>query len=299
MKIRRLTLPRSRSTPLRAAVVAAAGLVVLAACGQGADTAAPAEKTAQRGGPGLSHVHGLGINPADGDLYVASHNGVFRLPAGGEPEQVAGRDQDTMGFTIVGPDHFLGSGHPGPEETDRPAHLGLIESTDAAQTWRSLSLAGEADFHALEAAHGKVYGYDSQTRRLMVSEDKASWDNRARLTLADFAVSPEGPDVLLATTRQGPVRSPDGGRSFTPIPGTPLLALLDWPARDRLVGIAPDGTLHTSTDGGTTWTRQGRVPGQPAAISTHGENDVYVATDTGIYRSTDNGDTFSIIQPIT
>lgn len=295
MKIRRLAPPRSRSAPLRLAAVAAAALVTLAACGQGSDTAAPTERSSAT----LAHVHGLGINPADGDLYVATHNGVFHLPAGGEPEQVAGRSQDTMGFTIVGPDHFLGSGHPDPSETGQPSHLGLIESTDAAQTWRSLSLSGEADFHALEAAHGRVYGYDSQTRRLMVSEDKTTWDGRAQLALADFAVSPDDPEVLLATTQQGPVRSTDGARSAAPIPGAPLLVLVDWPATDRLVGVEPDGTVQVSSDGGTTWTPRGQVSGQPAAISAHGADEVYVATDTGIHHSIDDGDTFSVIQPIT
>jgi hypothetical protein len=274
--------------------------MALAGCGQGGEQAAsPPEPAADQPGPvRLAHVHGLGINPADGDLYAASHYGVFRLPAGGAPEQIAGRSQDTMGFTIVGPDHFLGSGHPDPSESGQPPHLGLIESTDAGQAWRSLSLAGAADFHALEAKHDQVYGYDSQTRQIMVSADKTTWDPRARLALADFAVSPDSPDLLLATTQQGPARSTDGGRSFSPIAGAPLLVLLDWPSTDRLVGVAPDGTVHTSADGGAGWTVTGQVPGQPEAITTHGA-EVYVATDSGIYRSTDNGATFSLLQPLT
>ncbi|WP_219418044.1 F510_1955 family glycosylhydrolase [Pseudonocardia nigra] len=301
-----MRLPRPRRTArsaLRTGLVAAA-LVALAGCGQAADNAAPADGTATAAPaeaaaiPELAHVHGLGINPADGNLYAASHFGVFRLPSNGEPEQIAGRSQDTMGFTIVGPDHFLGSGHPDPSETDQPPHLGLIESTDAGNTWRSLSLSGEADFHALEAAHGRVYGYDSQTRQLMVTSDKTTWDPRARLALADFAVSPDDPDVLLATTEQGPARSTGGGRTFSPMPGAPLLLLLDWPSTDRLVGIAPDGAVHTSADGGGSWTEQGRVPGRPEALTTHGTTDVYVATDSGIHHSGDNGRTFSMFQPL-
>ncbi len=297
MEIRRSTRCRPRPVAVLRAAVVAAALVALAGCGQGLDDTAPAERTVERG-RSLAHVHGLGINPADGDLYAASHYGVFRLPANGEPEQIAGRSQDTMGFTIVGPDHFLGSGHPDPSETDQPPHLGLIESTDTGQNWRSLSLAGEADFHSLEAKHGQVYGYDSQTRQIMVSADKTTWDRRARLALADFAVSPDNPDLLLATTQQGPARSSDGGRSFSPIAGAPLLVLLDWPATDRLVGVAPDGTVHTSTDGGAGWTATGRVTGQPEAMTTHGAADVYVATDSGIHRSTDNGRSFSLLQPL-
>jgi photosystem II stability/assembly factor-like uncharacterized protein len=296
VEIRRVTRRRPRLLALRRAAVVAAALVALAGCGRGVDEAAP--PAGERGRPALAHVHGLGINPADGDLYAASHYGVFRLPAGGEPEQIAGRSQDTMGFTVVEPDHFLGSGHPDPGEGGQPPHLGLIESTDAGQTWSSLSLAGAADFHALEAAHGQTYGYDSQTGQIMVSTDKTTWDARAQLALADFAVSSDNPDQLIATTQQGPARSTDGGRTFSPISGAPLLVLLDWPATDRLVGVAPDGTVHISADGGSGWTLSGRVPGQPEAITTHGASDVYVATDAGIYRSTDNGRVFALLQPL-
>lgn len=63
--------------------------------------------------PGVSHVHGLGINPADGSLIVATHYGSFRIPAGGDDAERIGESfQDTMGFTVAGADHFLGSGHP-------------------------------------------------------------------------------------------------------------------------------------------------------------------------------------------
>jgi hypothetical protein len=65
------------------------------------------------GEPGISHVHGLGINPADGALIVATHFDSFRVPPDGdEAVRIGDSFQDTMGFTVAGPDHFLGSGHP-------------------------------------------------------------------------------------------------------------------------------------------------------------------------------------------
>jgi predicted small secreted protein len=246
----------------------------------------------------LAHIHGLGVNSADGDLYAASHNGVFRVVGAGPPEQIAGRSQDFMGFTIIGPDHFLGSGHPGPDDTDQPSHLGLIESTDAGQTWASVSLSGEADFHAMEAKHGLVYGYDSVSGELMVSRDRHEWDRRARLSLADIAVSPSKPGEVIATTEQGPARSTDGGRTFTPIDNAPTLVFMDWPSTNRLVGVAPNGALHSSDDGGATWTERGQVPGSAQAITTHGESEVYVATDSAIHHSTDDGRTFTVFQSL-
>ncbi|XVV06674.1 F510_1955 family glycosylhydrolase [Actinosynnema sp. CA-248983] len=267
---------------------------LLAACGQ-TDSPTPAAPTYD---PGLAHVHGLGVDPADGTLYAASHYGLFRVPGNGKPERVGTLQQDTMGFTVVGPNHFLGSGHPDPADKSAPKHLGLIESTDAGRSWTSLSLAGQADFHALEAKHGSVYGYDSQTGRLAVTADRRTWDRRAQVDLADFAVSPSNPDVLLATTRQGVTRSTDGGRTFTPIAGAPVLQLVDWPEDAVVVGVAPDGTVQTSADGGATWTRQGTVRGRPGALATHGRTEVFLATESAIHRSSDGGRTFTRTQSL-
>src|SRR5688572_9057293 len=56
--------------------------------------------------PGVVHIHGLGINPGNGDLYAATHMGVFRIEDD-KATRIADRHQDTMGFTVVGPDHFI------------------------------------------------------------------------------------------------------------------------------------------------------------------------------------------------
>jgi hypothetical protein len=165
----------------------------------------------------------------------------------------------------------------------------LIESVDAGQNWRALSLAGSADFHSLETKHGLVFSYDSQNRQFMVSTDRQNWDRRAQVAMADFAVSPANPNVVLATTQQGPVRSGDGGRTFTAIPGAPILVLLDWQTTDTLVAAGPDGTIRLSKDGGATWNQQGKAPGAPQALITNGPSNVYIATASGIPSSRDGG----------
>lgn len=261
-------------------------VALIAACESGGETSQPT----------LEHVHGLGVNPADRMLYVASHHGVFRLDGQGGKEQIAGRTQDFMGFTIVGPNHFLASGHPDPNDDKQPSLLGLIESTDAAQNWTALSLSGKADFHGMEAQHNRIYGYDSQSGQIMISTDMRTWDRRARLRIADLAVAPNEPDEILATTEQGPARSTDGGRTFTVPPNAPILGLVDWPSPARLLGVAPDGVVYVSADRGATWTRRGQVPRRPAAIATSGDTDLYIATENAIQHSVDNGATFTVFQ---
>ena len=246
---------------------------------------------------GVVHVHGLGVDPADGVLYAATHTGLFRLPASGPAVRVANRAQDTMGFSVVGPRRFIGSGHPDSREDDvRPPLLGLIESTDAGQSWTRLSLHGEADFHALHAAHGQVYGYDSTSQTFMVSKDRTLWDRRARLAMRDFAVSPADADTMVATTQDGLRRSIDGGRTFGALAGPVGAAVLAWPAAGLLYVAAADGTIHGSTDGGASWTRRGTTGGRPEAIAVdarHGAATLYVAVaERGILASTAGAKTF-------
>ncbi len=283
--------------PLRRALRLAVVLATTVAAVNTISISANGESRSGGQGGELRHVHGLGINPGDGKVYVATHHGVYRIEAPGKAAQVGTGRQDTMGFTVIGENTFLGSGHPAPGQGG-PSNLGLIESSDAAATWRTLSLAGEADFHALEYAHGTVYGYDSTSQRLRVSADKMTWDNRAQLDAADIEVSPADRGIVLATTEQGVARSTDGGRTFRPSGGVPQL-LLSWPAADVLYAVDPAGTLSRSADGGDIWKTISTVPGgPPQAFEAVDARHLLAATDGGIYESRDGGATFTRLLPL-
>jgi hypothetical protein len=234
----------------------------------------------------LTHVHGLGVNPADGILYVATHDGLYRL-VDGQARLVGDGRQDTMGFTIAGPNQFLASGHPAPGHGG-PPHLGLIESADGGLTWSTRSLAGRADFHALRFRHDTVYGYNSTTGQLITSTDRTTWQTRATLALHDFDVSPTDPKTLLATTQTGLQRSTDGGTTWNPAGGPPL-QLLAWETAERLWGLTGTGNVLRSADGGTTWNATGKLAGQVSAFAAH-QSTLYAAVhERGIFTSTDNG----------
>jgi len=250
-------------------------------------------ETSATGGVELEHVHGLGVDPGDNTLYAGTHYGLFRLPEEGQATRIADRVQDFMGFTVAGPDHFLASGHPG-EGQDGPSSLGLIESTDGGQTWASLSLAGEADFHALEYRHGQVYGVNSMTGEFMVSADKKNWETRTDLPMADFAVSSDDPEVVLATTEQGLAGSEDGGRSFTLVRGAPPILLVSWADDGTLVGLGPDGTVYVSSDGGEAWEERARLDGSPEALAAVNETEIYAAAGGAVLASTDGGRNFTV-----
>ncbi|UQA91897.1 F510_1955 family glycosylhydrolase [Streptomyces halobius] len=282
-----------RLRPAAAAAATAALLAaVLTACSNESDT----HEHAHESGAGVSHVHGLGIDPADGRLYVATHYGVIAVADDGSSKRVSDT-ADYMGFTVAGPKTFLGSGHPA-EGDGGHANRGLIKSTDSGKTWKTLSLGGEADFHALDYAHNTIYGYDSTNGLLRVSKDGKKWDKRAELAAVDIAVSPNDPDTVLATTQNGIAKSTDGGNTFTD--GTePILAFVSWAKPDALYGIDPAGALQRSTDGGTTWKKTGTVPGgQPQALTAVSADRVLAATQKGVYESRDSGKTFTKRLPV-
>jgi photosystem II stability/assembly factor-like uncharacterized protein len=194
-----------------------------------------------------------------------------------------------MGFTVVGPDHFLGSGHPAPGQPG-PTSLGLIESRDGGESWDELSLSGEADFHILRFAHDRVYGYDALNNLLSLSEDGGeTWTVRAPpAPLIDLAVDPRDPNRLVASTERGLALSDDDGESWRPLARD--VGLLAWPRPNRLYLVNAKGEMQISDDGGEQWTGVGDIGGGPAALTAAGRRDLYVALNDGVVlRSTDGG----------
>ncbi|THJ05713.1 hypothetical protein E7Z54_07055 [Nocardioides sp.] len=235
------------------------------------------------------------MNPADGDLYAASHFGVFRIEDDGETRRIADRWQDTMAFTVTGPDTFLASGHPDLRE-DLPRHLGLIESTDAAATWSSVSLAGEADFHALEVADRSTYGFDSLTGRLVVSQDRQTWTTIGEAPVIDLAWLGRDADQILASTARGLAEYRTDGTT-TKLPNAPPVLLIDSPEKGTLVGVTASGEIYSTRDPSSdAWRRHGSTPGHPQALEA--TSDVwYVATDRGVFSSDDVGETWRLLVP--
>ena len=249
------------------------------------------------GDPGPGHVHGLGVNPRDGALFVATHTGLFRAAPGEmKATRVGTRYQDTMGFTVVGPDRFLGSGHPDGRD-NLPPFLGLIESRDAGRTWEPISLQGKADFHVLEAAGELVYGYgsDFETREshFLTSADRGkTWDERpVPEPLVSLAVHPRDPTRLVASGQRGIYESRDGGRRWDRRGGGS--GLLVWHGRERLVLVTAAGEVKASATG-ASWERVGDLGGQPAAFEAEADGLYAALHDGTIKRSEDGGRSWSV-----
>lgn len=277
------------------AALAVLTLALLAGCSDGQAPPAANRPTADNpvvGDPGPVHVHGLGVNPGDGALFLATHTGLFRLPEGEtEAKRVAGRYQDTMAFTIVGPDRFLGSGHPDGRE-DLPPYLGLIESRDAGARWRPVSLLGKVDFHLLEIAGKTVYGFgsdfESRAPTFRASDDRGrTWAQRAAPEpLLALAIDPVDSRRIVASGENVNV-SGDGGRTWRTVGAEP--GLLTWPTPKRLYSVDERGVVAVSATGGRSWQATGSLGGAPAAFESAGGQRLLAALHDGTVKQSRNG----------
>ncbi len=248
---------------------------------------------------GPIHVHGLGVNPADGALFVATHTGMFRAARGHlRATRVGGRYQDTMGFTVLGPDRFLGSGHPD-LRGKLPPFLGLIESRDAGRSWDPVSLLGKVDFHVLEASGQRIYGYgsDFETRapRFLTSVDGGRrWRSLdAPEPFISLAIDPRDARKLVASGERRVHRSRDGGRSWTAVDARSA-GLLAWNAAGAFLADGK-GRVWSSDSASGPWRRAGSIGGQPAAFDNGRGRDLLAALHDGtIKQSTDSAASWSI-----
>jgi hypothetical protein len=260
--------------------------------GEGAAESAPAPGNTHAE---LEHIHGLGVDPGSGTLYVATHYGLFQAGKGKTKLQRMGESrQDIMGFSVVGPRRFIGSGHPDPSQ-NLPPNLGLIESRDGGKSWKNISLLGQADFHVLRSAGRQVYGFNSTTGQLMVSTDGGrKWAERTPPAgVFDLAIDPRNSQRIVASTERGIFILPNAGNGWRPLRDD-VAGLLAWPAPERLFLVDGQGQVLRSSDAGKSFQPVGSIGGPPSAFVSH-DDELYAALGDGnVVRSTDGGANWAV-----
>jgi photosystem II stability/assembly factor-like uncharacterized protein len=283
------------SRTIRSALAGTAVVVLLTGCAATGDRTSPPAAGIDGTLP-AAHVHAVAVDPGDGTLLMATHEGLIGVGDDGRPATV-GPVIDLMGFAVAGPGHYLASGHPG-LRTDLPNPVGLIESTDGGKTWAPLSRAGESDFHALTALPGGgALGHDGALRR---TADGRVWEQLAiPAEPHTLTISPDGAAVL-ATTEQGLLRSTDTGSSWAPVTAAPLLQVVAWADSATIVGVDPAGAVWRSADAGDSWQQVAHLDAAPHAMVAHGERDdvrIVVATEEALLESVDGGRSFTGLLP--
>lgn len=254
-------------------------------------TSSPSAPVATR--EDLAHVHGLGINPADDALYIATHEGLFKSAADStDAVRVGDLRHDTMGFAVAGPDHFLGSGHPA-DGTDDPPLLGLIQSDDAGRSWSPIAREGLADLHVLRVGKSAFYAADAVSGELyagVVGDQELLTVARPPGTLVDLAINPDDSRQLTASTDRGLYTTEDAARTWRPLTSD-RSGLLTYHGRQLLL-VKSDGTVEAGASGGRVWQRVGRLPGPPTALIS-AAGSVLAGVEGRILKSGDGGGTWT------
>jgi uncharacterized protein (DUF305 family) len=221
----------------------------------------------------LDHVHAAVY--VGGALLIGTHTGVVSIdPETGTVSRVGDSRDDFMGLAGTA-DLLVASGHPGAGSTF-PDPVGLIRSVDSGQTWQTVSLTGEIDFHALAVDGDRVAG-SATAGELMYSEDAGrTWST----------IAPGEATALTWFDGQLWIAGSSGLSTWAPGDDAPVAAGADGvlvaadAAGTRLWVLRPDGTLATSVDG-VTWTDAGSVP--EAASMAASADAAYIATPEKVY----------------
>ncbi|MGA0932586.1 MAG: DUF305 domain-containing protein [Candidatus Nanopelagicales bacterium] len=221
----------------------------------------------------VDHVHAAVY--VDGALLIGTHTGVVSIdPGTGMVSRVGDSRDDFMGLAGTG-GLLVASGHPGAGST-LPDPVGLIRSADGGQSWQTVSLTSEIDFHALAIDGDRVAG-SATAGELLYSEDAG----RTWLTIV-----PGEATALAWFDGRLWIAGASGVSTWAPGDDAPLAAGLAGllvasdAAGTRLWVLRPDGTLATSVNG-TTWMEAGAVP--EAASMAASAQAVYVATPDKVY----------------
>lgn len=293
--------PRSVLTSARWAAAGAVLAIALGACAGG--SAAGEEATE------FVHIHGLAIDPTQSNvLWVATHRGLIRGADDSSWTYASEDRNDHMGFTLDPTSGTLfRSGHP-----EAGGTLGVQSSSDG-RAWQTLSdvLSPPADFHAMTLSFADptvLYGWDSGGRGFFRSADGGrTWEKLQPSGLDPVVVSlaaPASPGVVFAATPSGLFRTGDAAGSWNlvaPLGTGPVTAVAADPGDpDHLLAFTGNG-MNASRDGGATWlpSSGGIPPGEvigSIAISPHDEDVAYAAGTTSIYKTTDGGDSWSVVR---
>ncbi len=266
-----------------------------------------------RAGADVHHIHGLAFDPRVSDaILVATHTGLVRVRPGATPEWIGDHRWDLMGFTAHPgqPGMFFASGHPDlpTYQRERAGNLGLLVTEDGGRTWRSMTLKGRADFHALAYSPrggGELYGWNvaGEPGLYRIGARSGTAERLQAGGLSDvlaLTASPDGAPRLLAGTMRGLQVSVDAGQTWRPAGGLPAglpVTAVAHHARDPRVVYAyvhgPEGGLMRSLDAGATWQAAGFAagagtpvialavgPGERISLATTAA-DLHVSSDAG------------------
>lgn len=254
------------------------------------------------------HIHGLGIDPADGNiLYIATHGDFYQSRNGGPPVKVDEQRADYMAFNAPYSQGIplYASGHP-----ETGGNTGLIKSTDGGKTWQQVAkvLEPPVDFHAMGVSKSDpnlIIGFDSAGRGLFKTIDAGQ--NWQKLEFPEYisalTISPSDSNVIFAGTGRGIFVSNDGANTWTKLGqyDGQLVFALSFDENGVLYASTDGAVLVKSSDLGQTWEKINSPNLTIMSITVDARNKIlYVAgyVPDGfqeVYKSSNDGTSWDLI----
>jgi hypothetical protein len=203
----------------------------------------------------LTHIHGLGYTPDGDQIIVPAHDGLMLYSNGSWSEGPGERD-DYMGFSVVN-DGFYSSGHPAPG-SDKKNPFGIVKSTDGGESFDTLTLYGEVDFHLMNVSYNThtIYVMNPQVNPEMAEVGLYySTDETKTWTKSDMegfneeavalAVHPDQDSIVAIGSQRGLYLSKDYGDHFDKVSDKQITALYFDPQGELWIGGYDQGATLT------------------------------------------------------
>jgi hypothetical protein len=201
----------------------------------------------------LDHVHAAVY--VDGQLLIGTHTGVAEInPLSGTVRKLGASRDDFMGLAGTA-ELLVASGHPGVGSV-LPDPVGLIRSTDGAETWETVSLTGEIDFHALAIDANQVAGSATAGELLYSADGGATWSTIAQGEATSLAWFDGRLWIADGSTLSTWMPGEAAPQAVADVAGVIVAAASDG---SLLWALQADGSLLASEDG-MAWSPAGSLP---------------------------------------
>jgi photosystem II stability/assembly factor-like uncharacterized protein len=245
------------------------------------------------------------IAPSNASVIYASGNGVHRSTNGGANwRYMGGVAYSPMAIDPVDPSVLYGS---------NPFSLvnhSIFRTIDGGRTWsvlRTISSATQIPFIEIDLSPQRAV-YTSTSNQFLRSYDLGeSWEEIPVPTIPrSLAIAPDNPDLLFIGTWEGVYKSTDRGQTWQLLGFADArrnVSILLDPKDSQTVYLRIDDLgFYKSTNGGEDWAEKnnglmGRHWVAPTAINPTNPQEIFLATENGIFRTTDGGENWYPLSP--
>jgi len=234
--------------------------------------------TTSGGYAGLGRMNCIAFRPGDQNtFYVGSPSGgIWKTTDAGSSWTCLSDDNASLGVSNIVVQStnyddiiYIATGDRDASDT---YSVGVLKSTDGGTTWNTTGL---------------------------------SWTQNQQRRINRLLCDPNNNFLLYAATTNGLYKTTDGGTNWTLLTGTNFIDLEFKPGTSTtLYGSTMNGTIHKSTDSGSTWNPVYTINGgnrTQLAVTYANSSIIYAVSANnsdalkGIYKSTDSGTNWSLV----